>query len=143
MSALISMPLIPSRPRFTSPDSISCCDRILAILLGIAKPMPTLPPPGARIAVLIPINSPLRFSSAPPEFPRLMEASVWIKFSRPSRFRPLRPNAEIIPEVAVWPRPKGLPTATAKSPTRNLSESAITICVSLLGFWICSSAISL
>jgi hypothetical protein len=99
------------------------------MLLGMAKPMPMLPPPGARIAVLIPISSPLRFSSAPPELPRLIEASVWMKFSSPSRFRPLRPRAEIMPEVAVWPRPNGLPTATAKSPTRSLSESAMAICV--------------
>ena len=54
----------------------------------------------------MPINSPLRFNSAPPELPRLMEASVWIKFSRPSRFNPLRPNAETMPEVAVCPKAK-------------------------------------
>ncbi len=34
-----------------------------------------------------------------------------------------------MPDVAVWPRPNGLPTATAKSPTRSLSESAMAICV--------------
>ncbi len=84
--------------------------------------------------MLMPINSPLRFDRAPPEFPRLMEASVWIKFSNLQDFNPLRPNAETMPEVAVCPRPNGLPTATAKSPTRNLSESAIAICVNLLGF---------
>jgi hypothetical protein len=109
----------------------------------MAKPMPMLPPPGARIAVLIPISSPLRFSSAPPELPRLIEASVWMKFSSPSRFRPLRPRAEIMPEVAVWPRPNGLPTATAKSPTRSLSESAMAICVRLPAFQLQQSDIAL
>src|SRR5439155_1376511 len=37
--------------------------------------------------------------------------------------RPLLPSAETMPEVAVWPRPNGLPIATTKSPTRSASES--------------------
>lgn len=94
---------------------------------GIAKPIPTLPPFGPKMAVLIPISSPLRFTSAPPELPLLIAASVWMKFSKFSTFKPLRPSAETIPEVTVWPRPNGLPIATVKSPTRNLSESAILI----------------
>ncbi len=47
-----------------------------AMLTGMAKPMPTLPPAGAMMAVLMPINSPFRLTSAPPELPGLMEASV-------------------------------------------------------------------
>ena len=43
--------------------------------------MPTLPPLGARIAVLMPISSPLELISAPPELPGLIEASVWMKSS--------------------------------------------------------------
>ena len=38
-------------------------------------------PPAERITVLIPTNSPLRLISAPPEFPGLIDASVWIKSS--------------------------------------------------------------
>ena len=52
-----------------------------AMLMGIAKPIPTLPPAGATMAVLIPTSSPFRFTSAPPEFPGLIEASVWMKSS--------------------------------------------------------------
>ena len=33
------------------------------------------------IAVLIPTSSPLRLTSAPPELPGLMAASVWMKSS--------------------------------------------------------------
>ena len=52
-----------------------------AMLLGMAKPIPIFPPPGARIAVLIPTSSPRRLTRGPPELPGLMEASVWMKFS--------------------------------------------------------------
>jgi hypothetical protein len=48
----------------------------LAILIGIAKPMPTLPPEGARIAELMPIKWPCKSIKAPPELPGLIEASV-------------------------------------------------------------------
>ena len=51
-----------------------------ARLDGIAKPMPTLPPEGVQIMVLMPTSSPFRLTSAPPELPGLMEASVWMKF---------------------------------------------------------------
>ena len=83
-----------------------------AMLAGMANPMPTLPPLGARIAVLRPTSSPRRLTRAPPEFPGLIEASVWMKSSYPSIPRPDRPRALMIPEVAVCPRPKGLPIAT-------------------------------
>jgi len=33
------------------------------------------------MAVLIPITSPRRLTSGPPELPGLMDASVWMKFS--------------------------------------------------------------
>ncbi len=45
---------------------------------GTAKPMPTEPPVGEKIAVLMPMTSPLRLNSGPPELPRLMAASVWM-----------------------------------------------------------------
>ena len=48
------------------------------MLTGIAKPMPL---PGAGIAVLMPMTSPSMFTRGPPLFPRLMAASVWMKYS--------------------------------------------------------------
>ena len=50
-----------------------------------------------------------RLTKGPPEFPGLMDASV--RTSSPSSLpaMPLRPTTLTIPEVTVWPRPKGLP----------------------------------
>ena len=57
-----------------------------AVLLGIAKPTPMLPlcdcDPGTpeatvAIAVLMPMTSPAPLTSAPPELPGLIAASVW------------------------------------------------------------------
>ena len=50
----------------------------LARLDGIAKPMPTEPPDGEKIAVLMPTTSPSMLNIGPPELPRLIEASVWM-----------------------------------------------------------------
>ncbi len=47
-----------------------------AMFTGIAKPMPMLPPVREMIAELIPTSSPLKFTSAPPELPGLIDASV-------------------------------------------------------------------
>jgi hypothetical protein len=49
------------------------------MLAGMAKPIPTEPPERVKIAVLMPINSPLRLTNAPPELPGLIAASVWMK----------------------------------------------------------------
>ncbi len=49
---------------------------LFIMLMGMANPIPTLPPLLDNIAVLIPINSPLRLTNAPPEFPGLIDASV-------------------------------------------------------------------
>ena len=43
---------------------------------GTANPIPTLPPERLMIAELIPINSPFMLTSAPPELPGLIDASV-------------------------------------------------------------------
>ena len=75
-SGVSSWPATPNTPRRTSPCSMICCTRLLAIFAGIAKPIPTLPPLGPNIAVLIPINSPRKLSKAPPELPLLIAASV-------------------------------------------------------------------
>ena len=71
----------PSTPRFTWPYLISWSMTPFAMFTGMAKPMPMLPPLPERIAELIPTSSPRRFTSAPPELPGLMEASVWMKSS--------------------------------------------------------------
>ena len=43
---------------------------------GIEKPIPTLPPVREMIAELMPTSSPFKFTSAPPELPGLIDASV-------------------------------------------------------------------
>ena len=55
----------------------------LMIELGIAKPMPMKPSDcsGEKMAVLMPMSSPSVLTSAPPELPWLMAASVWMKSS--------------------------------------------------------------
>ena len=44
---------------------------------GIANPIP-IDPDWPNIAVLIPMTSPLRLNKGPPEFPWLIDASVWM-----------------------------------------------------------------
>ncbi len=66
----------PSLPRRTSPFSISCVMTLRAMFAGIEKPIPMLPPEGERICELMPISSPAVLTSAPPELPRLIDASV-------------------------------------------------------------------
>ncbi|MNE69065.1 hypothetical protein D3C80_1647660 [compost metagenome] len=80
-SEFSSVPIMPNSPRFTWPYSTICAVRFFTMLLGMAKPIPMLPPSGAKMAVLMPISSPFRLTNAPPELPRLIAASVWMKFS--------------------------------------------------------------
>src|SRR4051794_20296550 len=81
ISGVRSCTAMPILPRRTSPYSMIWSMTARAMLIGTANPMPTLPPLGARIAVLIPISRPRRSTSAPPELPGLIEASVWMKSS--------------------------------------------------------------
>ena len=131
-SGVKSWVVTPNKPRLTSPCLTSDSLMVIIILVGMAKPMPTLPPLGARIAVFMPINSPRRLTRAPPELPGLIDASVWIKFSNFSMPRPERPKALTMPEVTVWLSPNGLPIATTKSPTFSWLESAMGNWVKLL-----------
>ena len=63
---------------------------------------------------LIPITSPLRFTSGPPLLPGLMAASVWMSVTGPA----LR-TALTIPRVTVFEStPSAEPTAMTSSPTR-------------------------
>ena len=50
-----------------------------AMLDGIAKPMPILPPEDETIDELMPMSRPSIVTSAPPELPGLIAASVWMK----------------------------------------------------------------
>ncbi len=80
---------------------------------AIAKPMPTLPasPPLAAPALAIceftPITLPCSSSSAPPELPGLIAASVWSapSIGVPSGAWISRSSADTIPLVNVWSRP--------------------------------------
>jgi hypothetical protein len=47
-----------------------------ALFMGTANPIPMLPPDEDAIQVLIPTTSPREFTSAPPELPGFMAASV-------------------------------------------------------------------
>ena len=86
--------------------------------------MPLLSPPRDKIAELIPTSAPLLSTSAPPEFPGFIEASVWIKFSY--WLSPILSlfNPETIPWVTLSPTPKGLPMANTTSPSSSLELSA-------------------
>ena len=46
-----------------------------------------------------------------------MAASVWMKFSKVLMPSCVRPSAEMMPIVTVWPTPNGLPMASTTSPT--------------------------
>src|SRR5215469_2496192 len=71
----------------------------LTRLLGIAKPMPgaALPPSSGSVAASVgmPITRPWRSASAPPEFPGLIAALVWIM-----RQRDTVPLGDALPEGA-------------------------------------------
>ena len=85
------------------------------MLIGTAKPMPTLPSPLPPVSIceLMPITWPAALSSGPPELPGLIGASVC---STLSIVKPLgaviwRCSAEITPVVSVRSRSNGLPIA--------------------------------
>ncbi len=115
----------PIQPRVTAPFSLSCCTTFLTTSLVMAKPMPTLPPEGEKIAVFTPTTSPWALKVGPPELPWLTGASI----CRKSSYGPepmSRPRAETIPAVTVPPSPKGLPTAMTQSPTRGGCAAKVT-----------------
>jgi hypothetical protein len=75
---------------------------------GMAKPMPTLPPDFEKIAVLMPVSRPCMSTSAPPELPGLIAASVWMKDCASPTPTCVRASAEMMPCVTVWPTPNGI-----------------------------------
>ena len=119
---------------------------------GKAKPMPMLPPEGEKIAVLMPTTLPSMSNIGPPELPRLMAASVWMKSSYGPELMS-RWRAETMPAVTLPPRPKGLPMAITQSPILALSlsphstkgngvgESIFSSARSVLGSWPISFAL--
>ena len=92
-------------------------------MIGTANPTPTFAPvPPVKIAVVMPITSPRRLSSGPPELPGLTAASVCrTRCSRPSTGNG-RDVALITPTVTVWDSANGFPIATAQSPGLTASE---------------------
>ena len=56
MSAVTGWICTPIQPRSTSPLSLSWATTVLTVLAGMAKPMPTDPPDGEKIAVLTPMT---------------------------------------------------------------------------------------
>ena len=81
MSGVTPWMRTPIQPRRVSPYLRSWAMTSRARLEGIEKPMPTEPPEGEKIAELMPTTSPSMSNSGPPELPRLIGASVWMKSS--------------------------------------------------------------
>ena len=85
--------------------------------------------------MFIPINSPSKFTKAPPELPGFIAASVCRKDSTAwglfNKFK-LLPFALIIPAVTVEFKLNGFPTASTHCPTFTLSELEKDICGKLL-----------
>ena len=70
----------PSHGRLTAlPPLLAEATTTRTMLAGIAKPMPCDPPEREKIAVLMPASLPVMSTSAPPELPGLIAASVWMK----------------------------------------------------------------
>ena len=86
----------------------------------MAKPMPTLPPDGEKIAVLTPMTLPSHVEGRAARVAAVDRGvdldEVVVRTARRSRGR----RAETMPAVTVPPRPNGLPTAITASPTRTL-----------------------
>lgn len=72
----------------------------LASLTGMAKPMPMLPPcplpppPSWAIELLMPMSRPSASTRAPPEFPGLIAAEVWMAFVTTGSAEPWLPKGE-------------------------------------------------
>ena len=69
--AWVPIPSPPASPQARSGDAGTPYgwQQSRTIAAGMAKPMPTLPPVGERIAVLMPTTRPSWVNSGPPELP--------------------------------------------------------------------------
>ena len=126
MSPETVSPFTPSQGRTTlsAPPTAESTTRF-TMAAGTAKPTPAEEPEREKIAVLMPIRSPSMSTSAPPELPGLMAASVWMKDPESEMPVSVRFSAEMMPLVTVWPTPNGLPIASTRSPTCCCSLSSI------------------
>ena len=79
ISAVTSCSSTPSQGRLIAEPTSAEATTVFTMLAGMAKPMPMEPPDFEKIAVLMPTSSPAMLTSAPPELPGLMAASVWMK----------------------------------------------------------------
>src|SRR5262245_52899245 len=80
ISGVMACSLAPSHGRLTAlPPPRADATTTCTMLEGIANPMPMEPPEREKIAVLMPTSRPLTSTSAPPELPGLIAASVWMK----------------------------------------------------------------
>ena len=125
------------------PVAISWSAMRLAWSTGIAKPSPIDPAlasgpalsPSVAIAEFTPISSPFMFTSAPPELPGLIAASVWMAsstvfwLSASPTVDTGRFSALMMPAVTVLSSPSGDPTATTLCPTRRSADEPIVIAV--------------
>src|SRR6476660_206349 len=131
--SLTERALMPISACDTAPVRISSSAMLRASSMGMAKPRPIEPPspwlwPRLRMAVLMPTTAPVASTSAPPELPGLIAASVWMASMTatvspvPSR-RTGRCSALTIPVVTVPARPSGEPMAITLSPTARADEA--------------------
>ena len=80
ISGVTACSFAPRYGRFTAlPPLLAEATTTRTMLAGIAKPMPCEPPEREKIAVLMPASLPVMSTSAPPELPGLIAASVWMK----------------------------------------------------------------
>jgi hypothetical protein len=77
-SAVSARPSKPSHGRTSGRPSMADSTIALTMLLGTANPIPSDPPLFEKIAVLMPTSRPSMATSAPPELPGLIAASVWM-----------------------------------------------------------------
>ena len=116
---------MPDSGRRTRPFWISCGTTREMVLMGMAKPTPTLSPVLLAMAVFMPIIRPWLSNSGPPELPGLMAASIWmidLRLRRPRRPGSERSRLEMMPVLSVRSRPKGLPMANTRWPTSRFVE---------------------
>ena len=95
---------------------------------GMAKPMLSMDASEEELleyfALVMPMTSPYRLNSAPPELPELIAQSVWInRMAVPLEMVTSRSRALTAPAVREKvSSPRGLPMATTLSPTFRLLE---------------------